>query len=263
MNTSLLYQTPSYIIVIILFVLMLLFNRVGFKIHQRQIIKKEEGATDGLGPVEGSLLGLLALLLSFTFSMSASRFDERRSVIVQEANDIGTAILRCDLYPDSIRNELRNDFKLYLDARIAYYHAGNDAKKNIEALQFGEKYSTALWKKVTALSQDNTNTFRSQQMVPALNSMFDIVTTGQAARNATVPDSIFWLLFILILTASLIVGYSNNNKKINHVIVSGFALMTVLTVFLIMDLDRPRRGIITTDSSVQKIVELQSLLQDS
>jgi len=262
MNTSLLYQTPGYIIVSLLFVMMLLFNRIGFKIQQRQTAKNDESVSAGLGPVEGSLLGLLALLLSFTFGMSASRFDERRSVIVQEANDIGTAILRCDLYTDIDRKELREDFKLYVDARVAYYNAGNSKQKNSDAIKESEKQSGRIWNKVMMLSQDKENTLRSQQMIPAVNSMIDIVTTGQAARYATVPDSILWLLFVLILTASLIVGYSNSNKKINHVIVSGFALMTVLTVYLILDLDRPRRGIITTDASVQKIIELKNLFQN-
>ncbi|WP_161627166.1 bestrophin-like domain [Flavobacterium subsaxonicum] len=262
MNTSVLYQTPTFVIVAILFVLMLLFNRIGFSIHKRQIAKNPESASDGLGPVEGSLLGLLALLLSFTFGMSASRSDARRQAIVQEANDIGTAVLRADLYPDSIRTALRADFKQYVEARIAYYQSGTDADKNQEAIKKAVKYSDKIWVAVVQQSQDKENTLRSQQMIPALNSMIDIVSTGDATKNATVPDSIFWFLFLLIITASLIVGYSNNGKKINHFIVSGFALMTVLTVFLIMDLDRPRRGIINTDASVQNIISLRDMFKE-
>jgi fumarate reductase subunit C len=62
---------------------------------------------DTLNPIEGSLLGLLALLLAFTFSMAASRYEARRNVMLTEANDIGTVVLRCDLYPDSTRHNLR------------------------------------------------------------------------------------------------------------------------------------------------------------
>lgn len=261
MNTSVLYQTPTLIIVAILFILMLVFNRIGFGIHKRQIAKNPESASEGLGPVEGSLLGLLALLLSFTFGMSASRYDARKQSIVQEANDIGTATLRADLYPDSIRTGLRTDFKEYVNARIAYYNSGADADKNTIALKNSAKYSDKIWATVMQQSQDKENTLRSQQMIPALNNMIDSVSTVEAARNATVPDSIFWFLFLLIITASLIVGYSSNSKKINHVIVSGFALMTVLTVFLIMDLDRPRRGIINTEGARQNIIALQDMFK--
>lgn len=262
MNASLLYQTPSYCIVIVLFLLMLLFNRIGFVIHKRQIAKNPESASEGLGPIEGSLLGLLALLLSFTFGMSANRYDARRQAIVQEANDIGTAVLRCDLYPDSVRTVLRADFKNYVNARIAYYQAGTDTNKNTGALKETVKYSDKIWATVMEQSQDKENTLRSQQMIPAVNSMIDIVSTGDEIKNATVPESIFWFLFLLIITASLIVGYSNSSKKINHVIVCGFALMTVLTVFLIMDLDRPRRGIINTNASVQNIIALKEMFKE-
>lgn len=262
MNASMLYQTPTAVIIVVLFILMLLFNWAGFSIHKKQIAKNSVYASEGLGPVEGSLLGLLALLLSFTFGMSASRYDSRRQTIIEEANDIGTAVLRCDMYPDSIRQILRADFKNYIDARVAYYKAGTDAAKNQEAIKDAEKYSAKIWALVMEQSRDKENTLRSQQMIPAVNSVIDIVSTGDSLKNATVPDSILWFLFLLILTASLIVGYSSSHKKINHVVVGGFALMTVLTVFLILDLDRPRRGIINTDAAAQKITDLQSMFTE-
>ena len=76
---------------------------------------------EDLGAVEGSMLGVMALLLGFTFSIAISKFETRRQITVEEANEIGTAILRCDMYPDSLRNLLRADFKEYIEARIAYY----------------------------------------------------------------------------------------------------------------------------------------------
>jgi hypothetical protein len=53
--------------------------------------------------------------------MSASKFDTRRQLIVEEASDIGTAILRYDLYPDSVRTRLGADLKNYFESRIAYF----------------------------------------------------------------------------------------------------------------------------------------------
>jgi hypothetical protein len=97
------------------FLFFLIFiNWLGFKFKNRHIRKFPGTEHVGIGPTEGSLLGLTALLLSFTFGMSASKFETRRQYIVSEANEIGTTILRCDLYPDSIRNILRRDLKNYL-----------------------------------------------------------------------------------------------------------------------------------------------------
>jgi len=261
MNVSLLYQTPALLIVVILFVLMVIAHAIGHKLKLSHFAKKNFEHSDGLGPVEGSLLGLLALLLSFTFSLSASRYDDRRQVVIDEANAIGTAILRCDLYPDTIKKELTSNFRKYVDARIEYFDAGIDESKITIAKKNTEKYYTKIWNIATNTSQNSENVLRFQQMIPALNSMIDIVTSREESKNATVPESIFWLLFLLILSSSFIIGYSDSKKHINHVLILGFCLMTCLTVLLILDLDRPRRGLINVNNSEQKIVELKEMLK--
>lgn len=255
---SFLFQVPALLIAVVLFGLMIAFNLAGFYLRQ----KNADATTDGLGPVEGSLLGLLALLLSFTFSMSASKSDTRRQIIVDEANRIGTAILRCDLYPDTIRKELHGYFYNYVDARVAYYNAGVDTAKLNQSLQKTNTIADKIWKRVTALSKEKDNTLRSQQMIPAVNDMIDIVTTRDAERNAHVPESILWMLFLLTLTGSFITGYGLKKERFNWVIVSGFALMTTLAIYLILDLDRPRRGIINMDETHHKVIELKDLLKD-
>lgn len=262
MNQSFLYQSPTFLIAIVLFIIMMITYRLGHLLKQSHVNKGKVSSEESLGPIEGSLLGLLALLLSFTFGMSASRYDDRRQIIVEEANDIGTAILRCDMYPDSIKKQLKSNFKDYVEARIEYYNAGIDVNKIEIAKSKTEKRSKAIWNIVMAESQKPENILRSQQMIPALNSMIDDITTRDEVKNATVPESIFWLLFLLIFSASFIIGYSSKGKKINHVLVYGFSLMTTLTVFLILDLDRPRRGLINSNNTEQNIVELRELFKE-
>ncbi|MFD1256680.1 hypothetical protein ACFQ3S_07715 [Mucilaginibacter terrae] len=259
---SFLYEFPAILIAFNLFVLMIAANLAGYYLQQREASRHPEHVSEGLGPVEGSLLGLLALLLSFTFGMSASKNDAQRQLIVQEANNIGTAILRCDLYPDSVRDELRPLFTSYVNTRIAYYEWGIDEDQLNLTLKLGNDYSAKIWKRVMELSQDKENTLRTQQMVPALNDMMDIATTRDTGRTAHVPESILWVLFILTLAGSFVTGYGSKTKRFNYVIVCSFALMTVTTIYLILDLDRPRRGLINMDATHQKIVELKDLLKD-
>ena len=114
MTLSFIYNTPAGIIVLILFILMMISNLVGYQLKLYYNKKTSGLLPDEPTSAEGALLGLLALLLGFTFSMSSSRYDTCRQIIVEEANDIGTAILRADLYPDSIRNLFRADFKIML-----------------------------------------------------------------------------------------------------------------------------------------------------
>ncbi len=260
MNSSL-YQTPALVIVAVLFVSMIAFNHAGFYFRQWEVKKFPDNKFKGLGPTEGTLLGLLALLLSFTFSMSAGKNDTRREIIVEEANDIGTAILRCDMYPDSNRKELHGLFANYINARIAYYDAGVDTTKINQSLRLTNVASAKIWKKVAALSQDKDNVLRSQQMIPAVNAMIDMVSTRDAARSAHVPGSILWMLFLLTIAGSFIMGYGSNGKHFNKIIVGGFALMTVMTIYLILDLDRPRRGIINMDNVEARIVALKEMVK--
>lgn len=88
----------------------------------------EEKSSSGLGVIDGAVFGLMGLLLAFSFSGAAfsfsgavSRFETRRQFIAQETNAIGTAWLRVDLLPEAAQAEIGNDFRAYLDARLAFF----------------------------------------------------------------------------------------------------------------------------------------------
>lgn len=256
LNISL-YQIPLSLIVPVLFAGILFTYYIGVKIARYINRKNPDAKADGIGPMEGALLGLLSLLLSFTFSMSASRYDARRAFIVQEANDIGTVILRADLYADSVRIQFRNDLHDYVETRISYYDA-TDEKTSDRLRSDAEKISSRIWARAVAVKKQNPDVVRDGQMIPAIGTMMDIVSSRDAARLATVPGLIIYLLIILTLLGSFIVGYGKKEKKHDWIIISLYASMTVLTLFTILDLDRPRSGIIRTLVPHQKIDELRN-----
>jgi hypothetical protein len=262
MNFSLLETLPAYVTTGLLFTAMVFMAWFGNFIARVRLKRNPEIFSDGLGSLEGALLGLVALLLAFTFSMSASRYDERRHIIVEEANVIGTAILRADLYPDSIREAFRKDFKEYVEARISYFESGIDIPKVVEAMAKGETVSKRIWDRASSLGREPKYLVQTNQMIPALNSMIDIVTTRFYVTRAKVPESILWLLFLLSLVASLVVGYGRKGSKLDWVVVAGFSLMTCLAIYLILDLDRPRRGLINMDDANARIVELREMFEE-
>jgi len=258
MNVTLLFNVPAAVIAIAIFLLILLFNWLGFRYRQRQARKYPNDEIDNIGAVEGSLLGLLGLLLAFSFGIASSKFEGRRAIIIEEANHIGTALLRCDLYPDSVRSILRKDFREYIEARIDYYNAGDDEHLIKRSLEKGSVYSLKLWKLVTQEGQNPQNLVRTAQMVPALNAMIDIVSTRNSNRLAKVPPLILIVLLTLTLTSGFLSGYSNKAKHRNMVFVIAFALMTTLALYLVMELDRPRRGIINLDAAQKNITDLRN-----
>ena len=252
-----LYHVPASVLALIVFVLILLSNWIGYRFKQNQLLRKSSDELDDQGTIQSSLLGLMALLLAFSFSAVAIKFETGRALIVDEANDIGTAILRCDLYPDSVRNILRADFKEYVETRIDYYDAGQDDAKIKDAMQRGNDYSAKIWKLVMREAQNPANLVRSNMMVPAMNNMIDIVSTREAARTGKVPVVIIVMLFVLMISSGFLVGYGQKSKNRNQVMTVGFALMTTLAFYLVIELDRPRRGIINLDGTEQQIVNLR------
>jgi hypothetical protein len=245
----------------LLFLGMILAFIAGNLIRRYKERKGETAEEKSFGALIGSLLGLLALLLSFTFSMSSSRHDKRINIIIEEANDIGTAILRADLYPDSIRQAFRKDFEAYLETRIAFYSAKAEWSAINKSLNDGQVIQSVLWERASSLGRDKENLHRTAQMIPALNAMFDIATTRSAATLDKVPEVIYFLLFLISLTSALMVGYTGGVKP-DWTMVISFSLMISMTVYLILDLDRPRRGVITMDTANNQIVQLRSMFNN-
>src|SRR5687767_6556209 len=109
------FHWPTYLLFIIMFSMVILCNWLGYRYKKRQIEKYPGQVRESMGSIEGSILGVMSLLMGFTFSVAMTKFEARRHLIVEEANYITTAILRCDMFPDSIRSPLRADFKDYIE----------------------------------------------------------------------------------------------------------------------------------------------------
>lgn len=259
--TNVFPEIPIYFLSAIIFFLILLFNWAGYKFKKWQLEKYPGRVPENLGSIEGSMLGAMALLLGFTFSIAISKFETRREITVEEANDISTAILRCDMYPDSVRNPLRADFKEYIETRIAYYSVGDDEEKIKQELVKAGEISDRIWKRVALQAQNRENIAVTAQMIPSVNTMIDIVTTREAGRISRVPRLVLFVLLGLVLISSFVLGSDYNGKKRNRVLIFSYALAMTLTLDLITELDRPREGLINLNAIEQKMVNLRELVK--
>ncbi|WP_264520725.1 hypothetical protein [Flavobacterium sp. N1994] len=255
MKTDLLFQIDAWIISLLLFILMISATFIGVKIGNK--INNNKQSKKNLTETSAHI-GLLFFLLAFTFGMSGSRYDDRRAIVVEEANDIGTAILRSDLYPDSERELFRKDFKQYVESRIAYYQVGSNTKDIEKADSISQTISSRLWHRASELSKEPTNLSATQQMIPALNTMIDASTSRLAGEKAKVPESILMMLFLLAIISAFYSGYSEARKgKIDWLVQIGFCLLVSLVILFTYDLDRPRRGFVNLDGPNQNIIELR------
>jgi hypothetical protein len=240
-------NTPAIVLVLVLAILMIISVKSG------QAISEKRKDTDVKRPeissaVIAAMFALLGFILAFTYNMSESRFDKRRQHIVEESNNIGTALLRADLYPDSLRTILRQNFYQYILARIEYYKSGRDEDSINTVLNKATSFSGEIWQMVSRYAKDHPEQWvASGQMIPAVNSMIDIVSTRHSAVQSKVPALIILMLFLLCLATSFFSGYSFGKNKPDWLIIFGFVFTISIVIYITFDLDRPRRGIIRSD----------------
>lgn len=245
------------ILALSLFLGMLLFFELGRFIGKRKRAKNTEAEEAGIGSAEAAVFGLLGLLLAFTFSGAAERFEERRHLVTEEANIIGTAFLRVDLLPSSEQPAMRELFRQYLQVRIDTYHHANSEESIAQKLQEGSVLQDQIWTlAIATLPQDKDGNV-SKILLPALNEMFDIVTTRIGATNNHPPKIIFVLLVGLSWISALLVGYvMSSAKHRNWIPVWVLAFTLSLTFYVILDLEYPRQGLIRVDASDHLLIEL-------
>ena len=245
-----------------LFLAMLVLLETGRRVGIRHLAEDGGGARQGLGIVEGAVFSLLGLLFAFTFSGASTRFEGRRYLIVEEANNIGTAWLRIDVLPAPAQPSLRELFRQYLDSRLETYRKLSDVVAAKAELARSLKLQGDIWSNAVAACRDSGSQPAQMLLLPALNPMFDITTTRTEAMKNHPPVIIFAMLGVLSLAASLLAGYGMaGGKSRSWIHCLGFAAATALTVYVIMDIEYPRFGLIRVDGADQVLIELRDSMK--
>jgi hypothetical protein len=252
----------AMLLTIALFVGMLITFEVGRRIGVARLLRDPEGLTKGAGAAEGAVFALLGLLLAFTFSGAASRFEARRFYIDAEANAIGTAYLRLDLLPEEARAPLQELFRRYTDNRATVYQ-GPDLDTVKAKLAEGAAMQTEIWKQaVAACRLPGAASQATMLLLPALNEMIDITATRVTATSNHPPVIIYLLLVIMSLIGAMLVGYGTSANKDRSLLHQGtFALVTSLAIYVIVDLEYPRLGLIRVDAADQALADVRASMR--
>jgi hypothetical protein len=256
------HTLPVLLLTFSLFLSMLLFLEVGRRIGLRRRAKDVDGASEGFGAVGGSVFALLGLLIAFTFSGTASRFDVRRHLIVEETNAIGTAYLRLDLLPADAQVRLKEGFRQYVDARLEAYRKLPDIAAAKAGLARAAKLQGKIWQQAVAACQEGNYQPATMLLLPAMNAMIDITTSRTMAAQTHPPTIIFVMLCGMALAASLLAGHGMAGTKSRswvHQLV--FAATLAISVYVIIDLEYPRLGLIRVEAFDQALVELRQSMK--
>jgi len=124
-----LYRQNEFLLMAVLLALQLIATEVGFRRGYAVRSRIDRNVQSHHSVLQTGVLGLLALLLAFTFSMSATRYDIRRSLLIEEANALRTTYLRSRLLAEPLQDKISRVMRVYLDARLEYYDAGLSEEK--------------------------------------------------------------------------------------------------------------------------------------
>jgi hypothetical protein len=253
------YTLLSIFFAVGLFGAMLLLLEIGRWIAVRQMSVDPEGAKAGLGAVVGVVFSLLGLLLAFTFSGAASRFDARKQLTVQEVNTLGKAYYVLDLFPEPLQTKLKDSFRHYLDAELQAIKALPDVRAAKQAFARSSALKAEIQNQaIAACRNPNTQSIAAFVLLPAINEWIANSTNRIVAVNTHPPFAIYAVLVGLALVSSLIAGYGMAEAKRRswlHIIV--FAAVITVTIYVIVDLEFPRIGIIRINATDRLLIDLR------
>ena len=194
---------------------------------------------EGEGYIVSAVLGLLALLMGFTFSLAVDRFDVRRGLVLQEANAIGTTYLRAQLLPEPHRARISGILTRYVDNRIELAKAKPaEARKMIVT---SDAMLTDLWAATAAAFDDIKGYDYSSSVLEATNEMIDLDTSRKAGRLAHVPTPVFFVLILYLAVAAGVMGYALKGTR-GRIAACCLLALEVIALLLIIDIDRPTMG---------------------
>ena len=234
-------EAPLGLFAVVLFVCMVLAREFGASSHRFLSRQKDVGESSDEGYILSAVLGLLALLLAFTFGLALDHYEKRRELVVTEANALGTAYLRTGILdqPDQLRSLLHS----YTQQRLAYGHSWGTAAA--EAAAKAEALQARIWDMAVATVRPQRATPMAPMLLGPLNDAFDAASARKAALAARLPVSVMGALSLYAIVAAGMLGYAVTAAGGRHRGASLvlFVLLT-LAMELIVDLDRPRSGTI-------------------
>ncbi len=241
--------------------LLLAISEAGYRIGMHLYSRKDEARKSQISGVQGAVLGLLGLLLGFTFSMAVNRFESRRDLVLKEANAVGTAWLRAGLLPEVRRAPVKELFRQYVDARLKYQSIGYDPAMIAEGLRKCGAIETALWQHAEAAAIEAPTPITATFVI-ALNEMIDTAAERITEHRNRIPP-VVWVLLIVVaacgcLTSSYGAGAHGARSAFTSFVLP--LLITVVIVF-IFDLLHTHQGFVSI--SQQPMLELQQSMQSS
>ena len=239
---------PVIVLLAGLFAAMLLLLVFGHRLGRRRLAGETDQERVGIVSIETAIFGLMGLIFAFTYSGAAQRFEQRRVLTIQEANAVGTVYLRIDLLPESARPALREKVKRYAKEVLAAYDGLPDEARFKARLSKARALQGEVWSDAVAVLRDSPPV-AAQLLLPAINDMMDANVNHEQVVYTKTPGTILASLIALALMCSMLAGYGLAGSRAwsRYLHMVGFATVVTGIIYIVMDYDYPRYGLIRLD----------------
>ena len=257
MNSELLDAVPLWCFLPLAMAFGLIALECGYRFGNWRHLHAIEEKDAPVAAMTASILGLLAFMLAFTFSLAFSRFDDRREAVVEEANAIGTTWLRAQLLPEPYRSEVAELLRQYTQLRTQKFAPDTIGELIAQSEQLQEK----LWTQATVAADHNPQSIMTSLFLQSLNETIDLHTKRTfVALYSRIPLMIGLTLCSLTLLGLGSVGYQSGlsaTRRSPEMPILTLAVSGVL--YLIVDLDRGHEGLLYV--SQQPMVTLHNSMK--
>jgi hypothetical protein len=249
----------QWLVLLVVAALLLALAEAGFRVGLRLHATKDEPRRSQIGGVQGAVLGLLGLLLGFTFAMAVGRYDTRRELVLKEANAVGTTWLRAGLLPEAHRAPVKDLLRRYVDVRLKYEALSGDPAMRAEGIRLSAGIENELWRHAEAAARE-APTAVTVSFITTLNEMIDTDAERVAAHRNRIPSGV-WVLLVFVaafgcFTSSYGSGAQGARSAFTSVLLPGLITIVILLIF---DLTHSRQGFIGINQ--QPLIDLQQSIK--
>ena len=231
---------------------------LGYTLTVRYSRDGDEKAEAAFGLGQAAIFGLIALILGFSFSFAAERFEARRALIVNEADAVGTTYLRADFLPAAQQDRFRRILLEYTRTRLETYASVSNARAEALSIERGKVLQAQLWQIALGEARSDPRNNLYSALTSSINEMIDVSEQQVAALNNHVPIAILGFVLLCTIAGAGLLGVTFGRARSPNVILSViFCVLFAATVFTIVDLDQAQGGFIGLD-----LRPLQATLDD-
>ena len=195
---------------------------------------------------------LLSFLLGFALPMALPHYEQRRNLMIGEANAIATVDQRAQILPEPFRGKILQLLREYVDARIEFAKGDVDEPAVEASVAHASQLQNEMWQENVAMVQQYPSMVITPIFTQCLGRLSDLNEQRFAAYESRIPTTIWSVLILISVLSCFVVGYSMRRRFFLAMVVSPLTVAIVLS--LVLELDAPRTGFIRVgQQSMQRL----------